>query len=341
MLGHADIPRPTRAAWNLTWLLRHVLGPGLADPLVGRWKARLDTQVTEALLARPAGRWREVPRRRDLSVDDFVREHRLRAEPVVLEGAAKGWPCMGWSPERFAQAYGADEVQLVPTGVEDLGKAAPSDAGRATLAELIAAMLEGRTDYVRFSPLLHDHPELLDELDRPWLRALAERWITGVSYQLFMGGPGSSTAIHSAIGSNLFVQAYGRKRWWIVPTSYTPVFRPPVKRSPFFYSGVDTERDNPGYPGFAHCDGWVTELEPGDVLYNPPFFWHQVRNPTTSIGVGFRWYSPASVWRSSPTQLLITLTATNPPPWVAGRNRTNFAKVYARMTDASVGEAGP
>ena len=52
------------------------------------------------------------------------------------------------------------------------------------------------------------------------------------------------------------------------------------------------------------ADGWTVILEPGDVLYNPPFFWHQARSIDTNIGVGFRWFSLAA--NSKLAQLTIT-----------------------------------
>ena len=66
-------------------------------------------------------------------------------------------------------------------------------------------------------------------------------------------------------------------------------------------------------------------LEAGDILYNPPFYWHYVRNPTASIGVGVRFYDVPRILGASTTQGLLTLMASNPPVWVGRRLRFDFA----------------
>ena len=82
---------------------------------------------------------------------------------------------------------------------------------------------------------------------------------------------------------------------------------------------------------FKKADGWTVILEPGDVLYNPPFFWHQARNIDTNIGAGFRWFSLASILKVSPAQFLMTLTASNPSLRETKKLEGHFAKVYANL----------
>jgi ribosomal protein L16 Arg81 hydroxylase len=134
--------------------------------------------------------------------------------------------------------------------------------------------------------------------------------------------------MHCAIGSNLFVQVHGRKQWWIYSNKNSPLLEPLVDRSVFFRSQASGEKPE---GNFKKADGWTVILEPGDVLYNPPFFWHQARNIDTTIGVGFRWFSLASILKVSPAQFLMTLTASNPSVREAKKLEGNFAKVYANL----------
>ena len=61
----------------------------------------------------------------------------------------------------------------------------------------------------------------------------------------------------------------------------------------YFVSSFDPARpDYDAFPAARGLQGLQVELHPGDVLYNPPFWWHKVDNPTVSIGVGFRWFPP-------------------------------------------------
>lgn len=82
---------------------------------------------------------------------------------------------------------------------------------------------------------------------------------------------------------------------------------------------------------FSKAQGWTVDLAPGDVLYNPPFFWHLARNLDTNIGIGFRWFDGRAMVNASKTQLLMTLTATNPSLRAAKKMEANFAKIYANL----------
>ena len=53
-------------------------------------------------------------------------------------------------------------------------------------------------------------------------------------------------------------------------------------------------------------------LRPGDILWNPSFYWHAVKNPTDSIGVGYRWLPPLYCLRMAPLYFILDLMATNP-----------------------------
>lgn len=127
-------------------------------------------------------------------------------------------------------------------------------------------------------------------------------------------------------GSNLLVQVHGHKRWWSYGAWQAALLHPPVDRSVFFHSQVSVELPT---GRFARSQGWGVDLESGDVLFNPPLFWHQARNLDAAIGVGFRWFSLGAMLRSSAAQLVMTLTASNPSIWSARSSRGNFAKLYA------------
>jgi hypothetical protein len=43
---------------------------------------------------------------------------------------------------------------------------------------------------------------------------------------------------------------------------------------------------------FQYCPVYTAVLEPGDVLFNPPFWWHSIKNITeTSTAVASRWHT--------------------------------------------------
>jgi lysine-specific demethylase 8 len=55
-------------------------------------------------------------------------------------------------------------------------------------------------------------------------------------------------------------------------------------------SQVDVEHiDEQRFPAFVHVPYRDVVLEPGDMLYMPPQWWHYVKSLSTSFSVSFWW----------------------------------------------------
>jgi hypothetical protein len=319
---------PTRYAWNALWLMDHVVGREATDRVLPGVRGRVERRIGEQL-AVCTGRTVALERRADLDRDTFLREYVATDTPVVLAGAARDWRATRtWDFPFFIREHGELPVQLMNAA---LGEEARERGGELRpLGGILEDALAGSPVYPRFVPLLITNPELLDDLDRDWLFSLRGPTGAGLGLQLFIGGPGTSTALHCAIGSNLFVQVHGRKRWHLASTAWSAALRVELERSPYFFSHLDLEHPDPErFPWARHATVWTTELDAGDVMYVPPFFWHQVRNPTRSIGVGFRWYDPLAMLRSSATLTALTLMASNPDIVTAARLKGDFSKIFA------------
>lgn len=329
--GADAIDRSTRAAYDLLWIAEHLLGER-RGALVQPARQAVQRAIQAQLERRGPGRLSPIDRRDDLSRDEFMSRYVAGRTPVVLSGRALGWPCAErWTPEYFEERFGDDEITLINVSTDEITQDQYTrTSSTATLGEVIRGMRAGDRRYSRFAPLLDSHPELRDDLDLAWLESWRQADGVGRFFQLFIGGNGTNTGLHCAPGSNLFTQVYGTKRWYIYPTSYTPALAPEVARTPFFYTLLDVERPNlDRYPLAPYASGWEVVLQPGDILYVPPFFWHQVHNLSDSIAVGFRWYALGELLTEHLTKMLITLTASNPPVWVVRQNKANFNKVFA------------
>lgn len=332
MLDSASTRGSNRVLFNAAWLLEHFFGwaPRLAGGF-RRLRNRARERVVQRLLSEPASALQEVPRRSDLTLEEFARDYRQRSLPVVFAGAARDWPCCReWSPDYFAEHYRNYRLPHINVSRDELrADDYRAQAAPVTVGAVVADMHQGGPGYARFGALLDDHTELRAAFAAEFLRGGRDPISGGENFQFFMGGQGTNTAIHNAIGSNLFVQVYGRKRWILVPPSFTPLLDPPVNRAPYFFSHLDVERDAETHPELQRLRGYEVVLEPGDILYNPPFYWHQVENLGPTIGVGYRWYGLSSILRASPVQALLTIAATNPPVWQARKHKGNFAQIFA------------
>jgi hypothetical protein len=259
-----------------------------------------------------------IERRKDLTPKEFKDHYVKKGIPVVLEGAAKDWACVQkWSLEYFKDLHGTDEICLVDINSNH-------EFEFITLADVIDNIRGGGKKYYRFYPLLYRHPEHLKDFDYEWLRKHKTRSIWFDVFQVFIGGQGTYTAMHNANAPNIFVQAYGVKEWIIYSHYYAPIVDPSpinsayreapakMKEGPFNPFEPDF---NTKYKLFKYADGYKVTLQPGDVLWNPPYYWHAVKNATDSIGVGYRWFAPAYSFSISPFYMFLDFFAKNPPIW--------------------------
>jgi hypothetical protein len=237
-----------------------------------------------------------------------------------LEGAANDWACVkNWSFEYFKDLHGDDEILLVQLQKEGY----PYET--ITLKEVINNMQTGGGKYYRFYPLLERHPEHVKDFDYTWLLQHRNKINWFEAFQVFMGPKASATGLHNAGSCNVFVQVYGKKHWKLFPPYYTMVLDPNPVKNVYRHApmrsdkGVPFDPFNPDYNRpfelFRYIDTLDAELNPGDILWLPPYYWHCVQNPTDSIGVSYRWLPPLYGFTVAPLYLFLDFLATDPPLW--------------------------
>jgi hypothetical protein len=284
-------------------------------------RGKLYSDIRKRMLTRGEGRIMPVERRKDLSLEEFKDHYVKKGIPVVLEGAAKEWACVKkWSLEYFKDLHGKDEIVLVDQNNLEY----PYEL--TTLAHVIDNIRGGGSKYYRFYPLLTRHPEHIEDFDYKWLKQMRNSLAWFDAFQVFIGGQGSYTPLHNANQSNLFVQVYGEKKWVLYSHYYSAILDPnpvrnvyrsaPVKKDEGPFNPFEPDYSSP-YDLYRYIDGYSVHLKPGDVLWNPPFYWHAVKNVTDSIGVGYRWLSPLYSFKISPLYMTLDCFATKPPIWKA------------------------
>lgn len=318
-----------------TWrLLDHLLGGRVPAMRFHRMRSKATSSAIEKAMSQPRRKpVKAIPRVSGISDRDFHDQYVKRGLPVVLEGKAMDWKCVKeWSMPWLRENYGTDEVSIF----DPLASASSEvryNVEMTNLAAVLDAIETGDTSkYSRFNRLLYDHPELVHDFDWKWLLGMRSKWSSGKTYQVFIGGKGTRTSLHCAGEHNLFTQVDGKKHWYFIEPKADIWLDPPVTRTPYFYSLFDPEQvDYDRYPGMEYAQIWECLLEPGDVLFNPPFWWHQVTNVTPSIGVGFRWFDIAGNIKMNAAGTAMTLMACNPPIWTATKHRTDFAAIFKQM----------
>ena len=316
----AEVVRETRTLrhrYARQWFAEHLLKAVRAPEVFTARLARAQASARQQLVAQVAHRERQVitvERRADLTPELFVRDYLNGERPVVLEGAARDWPCVQeWTLAGLGQRFPDEPIRLIRTGPGENPE--PGTGESTTFGAVIQRIERGEKPYIRFSSFVNRHPELMEQFDKSWLCRMSQTSEEAfANYGFFMGAEGTATGLHSAMAPNLFIQIYGQRRWYIYPARLAAFLRPVVKASPFFFSPIDASCGETEEL-LRHIPVYEAILQPGDVLFNPAFFWHQVHNLASSVGVGYRWTSLRQAFRVAPLQSLITLTATNPPVW--------------------------
>lgn len=322
-MGPHDYKRNLKASqrfeYGIYQVLDHFFGRQRMFKLFGARRRKFYKKLTETLKASGEGRTIPIERRKDLTIKEFKNHYMKKGIPVVMEGMAKDWPCVKtWSLDYFKELHGDDEILLVQLQKEGY----PYET--ITLGEVIDDMKKGGGKYYRFYPLLQRHPEHVKDFDYSWLLAHKNKVNWFEAFQAFIGPKNSATGLHCASSCNIFVQVYGQKHWKLYPPYYQMILDPDPVKNVYRHAPVRTPEGpfDPFHPNyekpyelFKYIDNLDALLNPGDVLWLPPFYWHCVLNPTDSIGVSYRWVPPFYGFTVAPLYMFLDFCATNPPIW--------------------------
>jgi lysine-specific demethylase 8 len=203
---------------------------------------------------------------------EFERSFVRPRQPVVITGAIDDW-----SADQLTRAHAQ---RIVPVAITENGRM-PHDATRGysyrhmRLAEFLARP-EGYSifaidDKLKLPPFLPENPWTMRKL-----------WISP---------PDTRSPLHQDLPENLYAQLVGRKRVTLfAPADTRNLYRQPIfSRLPNF-SRVDAEApDLNRFPRFRHARPLTVQLEPGDLLYVPRRWWHQMRSLDRSISLSTWW----------------------------------------------------
>ena len=240
----------------------------------------LETIEGQRLASPPAA---TIPRRANLDRQTFLDEHYAVSRPVIVVGALAGWPALNWTPETLRQRIGDAEVEYQAGRAADAAfeerMAAHTRRGPfSAFIDRIAAPGAGNDVYMTaynaarngaaLAPLAADLRPL-DAFLTPTGGALdGMPWI---------GAAGSFTPLHHDLTNNLVVQVVGRKRLRLAPPSETAK----LGATRHVYSDI-RDLDAPDldfvkHPRLQQLRLYDVLLEPGEMIFIPVGWWHQVR----------------------------------------------------------------
>lgn len=241
-----------------------------------------------------------------LSQETFDREYFRGNRPLVIRGAADHWPAFRlWSPKYFLSLfpertvpidYSQDGFMSYTTLDREKSTFRTELPFREASARIVDPAPGQPRCYLRNVSLPDLFPELLLDFEPPALIGDPARITMN---HFWYGAAGCVSALHFDWTSNFMVQVLGRKRFTLFSPADTPFLYPAGDSAPSAetdwidlreHSRVDIEHPNfERFPEFRHASPVVAVLEPGDMLWLPPNWWHQARTLDLSISVNFWW----------------------------------------------------
>ena len=230
-----------------------------------------------------------LPRLHHPTLERFVRELFGRG-PIVLTNCVSYWPALDWTLDSLRRAAGHRTVPV------ELG-GRYTDAGWSqrlmTLGQFIDQHVQrpatdGPPGYLAQYELFEQIPELAFDVPTPGYCWVGEK--DPVHTNIWLGPAGTVSPLHHDPKHNCLVQVMGKKFVQVFAPEETPRLYP--HETPMLHntSQVDAERpDLARFPEFAAARHQEVVLEPGDLLYMPPGWWHYVRSLSVSCSVSY-WF---------------------------------------------------
>ena len=232
-----------------------------------------------------------IERIRGCSPDRFRERYLAASRPVILTDWLRDWPALAqWSLDSLAARFGSARVLLGRTRGDRLDVSPEAGVAQAetTFGEFLAGLREGRRDRYLISPVEERIPQLLADIraPEPWRRARYR------SSRLWLGPAGVVTPLHHDLPENLYAQVFGRKRILLIARGERRNVYPyrRLSAAPNF-SPVDAwQPDLARFPRFARVRPLDCVVEPGECLYIPRLWWHQVESLDVSASLNL-WFA--------------------------------------------------
>jgi len=215
---------------------------------------------------------------RNGSPEDFYRKFVATPQPVLLRGFGLQTDAVKkWSFDYILDKCGDVEVSLNTTERDWVGR--------------LREVRDPSTYCANADAPFKAFPELAEDLSIPKLEPYLKRRNTW--NQFFIGQKATGSGYHCAGIWNFFFMIEGQKKWTFVDPELTFMIYPGMVTGALAYAsllGFPNRADLSYYSLYKYCPRFEVVLNPGDVLLNPPWWWHTIDNLTpTSVAVATRW----------------------------------------------------
>lgn len=235
------------------------------------------------------GRSLQIGRHEKLRAEDFHAHYRAANLPVLLPDFTKDWAARNWSFDLLEQCFSDAPIQAMDgrTSDPDYDRNHSQHVGQTTVGEFIGRIRQD-PESNDFYVVARDHclrgslAALIDDINPPVGYFTAEL-VSGCA--LWLGPGGTLTPLHHDRSDILFTQFVGTKRFRLI--------------APYELAVADAANGlyGPATDSFAEIEALkgvkVHEitLGPGDTLFIPMGWWHEVLALEPSISVAINAFS--------------------------------------------------
>lgn len=210
---------------------------------------------------------------------ELIENYIKPAHPVVLRSFLHDRKALDfWRFDNIIEQFGDEAVFLTAKEKDFMGK-----------------LSEVRQDHIychNNDTLFLRHPDLVEKLEIKRLEPYSDGMKLAYC-QFFIGLKGTGSPFHCAANWNWFHMLDGRKKWFFVNPIYSLLIYPMWGMGYYALTSHITSPNcfnKEAYPLFEHCPVFSVELEKGDVLFNPAWWWHAIENTSEkSVAVASRW----------------------------------------------------
>ncbi len=230
----------------------------------------------------------EIERVKTLSRKDFLDRYVKPQKPVVIEQLTADWPAYTkWHLEYIRDIAGDRAVPLYDDRPVSYKEGFNEAHATMKMSEYIDLLKSRPTNYRIFLyNLMKEVPMLKDDFRWPNIGLRLVRQLP----MLFFGGENSRVFMHFDIDySNiLHFHFHGKKRCVLFAPDQTKYL---YKVPHALISREDIDFDSPDFnkwPALAKAQGYVCELNHGEMLYMPEGYWHYMKYLTPGFSMSLR-----------------------------------------------------
>lgn len=227
---------------------------------------------------------------KQLSNQRFLKMSNNLRNPVLIKGFMKDTQAVSnWDFDYFKQILGDYKLNIL---------------SKKDRLEIMNMSFSEFNDRAKNEPLyinnnntiLSDYSILFNDVKRQFNKLINTIYTMDLKHihiaNLFMGYTKNGSNMHCGGSGNLFCMIRGTKRWTLIDPRYSALLKGRVSESGIhgqtLFDMPDTSLND--YPNiFNYLPRYDVVLEPGDILWNAPWWWHRVENSDgLNIGLAIR-----------------------------------------------------